>query len=186
MAIKTYYEKSEVGEGYMFYVYDSPAWLYHDPRPHPYSPLALDLGSTQLDEGYAESMEQVKEYAALAVDFYKDEAHGVVGEETREPVPPSERLYAIRTFPTNSNGDDDYRIRGDVLEHQYTYAVESEVPERVRKRFGKAGFDPTPLRKLEYGDNLVYEEPGEMAIIRLNDKKKGRWKFKPLINLRRK
>ena len=189
MAVKTYYRKAteeedDIDDGYFVIVFDSPAWLYNDPRPHPYNLLAPDRGATFLDEGYVPTMDDVRKIAKEACHW----GEGINGKDKRKYVKPEDRLYGVKTFPLDENGEEYINLRGDVVEYRQEQMSEDMIPGYIEKRFGMKGFDTAPLRELEWGDNKVYDEPGEMSIVRLNNKKggkKGRYKFVPLLKRRK-
>ena len=71
MAIKIYYsplrEEGIDSDGYMVYVFDSPAWLYNDPKPRPMHLMVIDRGARELAEFPVENRKDLKAAARDAV-----------------------------------------------------------------------------------------------------------------------
>ena len=173
MAVKIYYIKED--DGYDIIVYDSPAWLYHDPKPHPYHAMATDIWAKELDNFHVKTLEDVFREAKGACDFYAKKAHGVDGKEERPPVKREDRLYSVRTPPQNEDGSSRIDFRGDIVDHQSVNIKEREIPGYVEKRFGIKGFKTDGIEKLEWGDNANYGDIDEdicMSVVRVNDRKK--------------
>lgn len=173
MAIKIYYDKED--DGYDIIIFDSPAWLYNDPKPHPYHAMATDTWARELENFHVETFEDVIREAKGACDFYTKEGYGVAGEEKRPPVKREDRLYSVRTPPQNADGSSRIDFRGDIIDHQSVNITEKDIPGYVEKRFGIKGFKTDGIEKLEWGDNANYGDIDEdicMSVVRVNDRKK--------------
>lgn len=172
MAIKIYYDKED--DGYDVIIFDSPAWIYNDPRPHPYHVMATDTWARELESFHVETFEDVIREAKGACDFYTKEGYGVAGNEKRPPVKRGDRIYSVRTPPQDANGESIIDFRGDIVDHQSVNIKEREIPGYVEKRFGIKGFKTDGIEKLEVGENANYGDIDEdicMSVVRATDRK---------------